>query len=164
MENAPGLYEAEPRPSRESHVYDGGMARPLQCLVGFSAWAILLVLGVGAVRVVQVMRGVKRANEFPSGTQHGGDAYWRLNRAHINTVENLPIFAALVITGTLLHVATPAFQTLPVVVLVARVVQSLVHLSSGSSRAVNVRFTAFLTQLAAFMWMAIDVGRAALAS
>jgi uncharacterized MAPEG superfamily protein len=137
------------------------MARPLLSLVGFAAWAIGLVFAIAVVRMVQVLRGAKRANEFPSGTLHGGDAYWRLNRAHVNTVENLPIFGALVITGTLLHVATPAFQTLPVVVLAARITQSLVHLSSGSARAVSVRFTAFLTQLAAFAWMAIDVGRAA---
>src|SRR5437763_12744438 len=120
------------------------MPSPLACLVGFALWALVLVLAVGTARSSQVLFGKKRANEFPSGTQHGGDRYWRLNRAHINTVENLPIFATLVLAGMLLHLATPMFLLLPRVILGARIAQSLVHISSGSSMAVNLRFTAFL--------------------
>ncbi len=136
------------------------MPQPLVCLVGFALWAVLLVMGVGFSRVAQVLAGKKRANEFPSGTQHGGDRYWRLNRAHLNTVENLPIFAALVIAGVLLHVSSAAFATLPVVIVGARIVQSVVHVSSGSVVAVNVRFTAFLTQVVCFAWMGIEILRA----
>jgi uncharacterized MAPEG superfamily protein len=126
----------------------------LFCLVGFAAWAVLLVLTVGLLRTMDVLGGKKRSNEFPSGVPHGGDRYWRINRAHINTVENLPIFAALVLTGAVTHVASPMFERLPELVLGARVVQSLVHISSGSALAVNLRFTAFLVQLGCFLAMA----------
>jgi uncharacterized MAPEG superfamily protein len=70
---------------------------PLAALVLHAAWVLVLVLAIGAWRMGQVFAGQKKANEFPSGTQHGSDAYWRLNRAHMNTVENLPTFAALVL-------------------------------------------------------------------
>ncbi|MSP59622.1 MAG: MAPEG family protein [Myxococcales bacterium] len=135
------------------------MTTPLHALLGFASWAIVLVAAIAAVRVSQVLRGEKKANEFPGGSPHGGDAYWRLNRAQANTVENLPIFGAIVVAGTLLHVATPAFATLPLVVLGARVVQSVTHISSGSVMAVNVRFTAFLTQLGCFGWMIVEIVR-----
>ena len=105
--------------------------------MGFAAWAALLVTAIGVARVAQVVTGKKRANEFPGGVQHGGDAYWRLNRAHLNAVENLPIFAALVLTARLTHVGV----LLPAeIILVARLVQSLIHISSGRVLAVNVRF------------------------
>jgi uncharacterized MAPEG superfamily protein len=137
------------------------MGVPLLCLLGFAAWAILLVLAIGTARTTQVLRGEKRSNEFPSGMQHGGELYWRLNRAHVNTVENLAVFATLVLVGTAVHVSTPAFERLPEVVLGARIVQSLVHISSGSPRAVNVRFTAFVVQLVCFGWMLLEILRTA---
>jgi uncharacterized MAPEG superfamily protein len=138
------------------------MRQPLLCLAAFAAWAVVLVVGIAGARVFQVLAGRKRANEFPSGTPHGGDAYWRLNRAHMNTVENLPIFGALVVAGVLLRVEAPSFQVLPVVVICARVVQSLVHVSSGRSMAVNVRFTAFVTQLICFLGLLFLIVRTAL--
>ena len=58
------------------------MTTPLWCLLGFVAWTLALLLGVGFSRVGAVLRGEKKANEFPSGVPHGGDAYWRwLERA-----------------------------------------------------------------------------------
>src|SRR5258706_4835259 len=101
------------------------MNRPLLCLCAFAAWSMVLVNGLAFARVSQVLTGKKKANAFPSGVQHGGEAYWRLNRAHLNTLENLPLFGAIVLSGVLLHLQSPMFQTLPVVVMCARVVQSL---------------------------------------
>jgi uncharacterized MAPEG superfamily protein len=123
------------------------MTGSLYCLVGFAAWAVLLVVGVGGWRVVEVLAGKKRANQFPSGVQHGGDLYWRLNRAHLNAVENLPIFAVLVLVAHFTHVdVTRAAE----VALAARVLQSLIHVGSGSVAAVNLRFAAFATQLGCY--------------
>jgi uncharacterized MAPEG superfamily protein len=138
------------------------MLSPLACLVGFAAWAVLLVTCIGASRVIQVMGGKKRPNEFPGDVPHGGDAYRRLNRAHLNTVENLPIFGALVLSGVLLHVDSTLFRALPQVVLAARVGQSLAHISSGRSLVVNVRFTFFLTQVTCFALLAYEVSKKAL--
>lgn len=129
------------------------MSTPLLCLLGFATWSILLVLALGAVRVGRVMVGQQAANSFPSGVPHGGDRYWRLNRAHMNSVENLPIFGAIVVVGELAGVSASSFATAAAVVLFARMAQSLIHIASNSNLAVNLRFTAFLTQLACFAWM-----------
>lgn len=129
------------------------MSTPLWCLLGFAAWSILLVLSLGAVRVARVLAGAQSANSFASGVPHGGDRYWRLNRAHMNSVENLPIFGAIVVAGELARVTSSGLGLAATIVLVARVVQSTVHIASNTNLAVNLRFTAFLTQLGCFLWM-----------
>jgi uncharacterized MAPEG superfamily protein len=122
------------------------MTIPLWCLLGFVAWTLLLLLGLAGARVSQVAMGGKQPNEFPAGVPHGGDAYWRLNRAHLNCIENLPLFASVVVVGTLAGLKDPLFATLSQVYLGARIGQSVVHLSSGSNLAIDLRFTCFLVQ------------------
>src|SRR5688572_1584120 len=117
------------------------MTNPLHALLGMAAWYAILQGAILGWRGFEVMLGKKRANEYPSGTPHGGDRYWRLNRAQINTAENLPAFGAVIIAGTLLGVQAPWFQTLPFVYLAARVAQSTTHIISGGNLAVSVRFT-----------------------
>jgi uncharacterized MAPEG superfamily protein len=119
----------------------------------FAAWSIVLVGLVGSWRAFQVLTRQKRANEFPSGSQHGSDVYWRINRAQINAAENLPIFAVVVIASHLANVGGEWLDTACIIVIVARVAQSLIHISSSTSVAVNLRFTAFLTQLVAMGWI-----------
>jgi uncharacterized MAPEG superfamily protein len=123
------------------------MTTPLWCLLGFVAWTLLLLLAVGIARVGAVLRREKRANEFPSGVPHGSDAYWRLNRAHLNCVENLPLFATVVLVAAVAGVKAPILDTLSCLYLAARVGQSIAHVSSGSVLAVNVRFTFFIVQV-----------------
>ena len=132
------------------------VGRPILALIGFAAWAILLVLCVGTARAVQVLRGQKRANEFPSGVPHGGDLYWRLNRAHVNAVENLPIFAAIVLSGAALGLSSERLCVLAEAALGLRVAQSVFHVASGSSRAVLLRFTAYVGQLGCFLAMIVE--------
>jgi len=135
---------------------------PLAALVGFALWALFLGTLLAGVRAFLVLTKKKRPGDFPAGVQHGGDAYWRLNRAHLNTLENLPIFGALVLAGVALHVQSPLFRTLPQVILVARIVQSLVHLSSAKALAINLRFTAFAVQVASMIVLAVELLRVAL--
>ncbi len=136
------------------------MTVPLWCLLGFAAWTLLLVVAVAAARVMQVVAGEKRPDEFTAGVPHGGDAYWRLNRAHLNCVENLPLFASVVTVGTFAGITWPLFGTLAQVYLGARIVQSVIHISSGSVLAVNTRFAAFLVQifcLGRMIWLVAEV-------
>jgi uncharacterized MAPEG superfamily protein len=135
------------------------MTTPLWCLLGFVAWTLLLLFGVGASRVAQILSGAKRAGDFPAGVPHGGDRYWRLNRAHLNCVENLPLFGAVVLTAAAVGAQSPALDTLARVYLGARVGQSVTHVSSGSDRAVQVRFTFFLVQIACLVAMGVIVAR-----
>jgi len=130
-------------------------------LIFYALWAVALVLMVAADRVLQVVRGEARINSFPSGVQHGSDFYWRINRAHLNTVENLPIFGAIVLAGWVVGMETASFNRLALIVLAARIVQSAIHIASGSAMAVRLRFTAFAVQIVCEIWMAALVLRAA---
>jgi len=127
----------------------------------YALWAMFLVLSVGAVRVGQVVRGKAHAGSFTPGVPHGPERYWRLNRAHMNTTENLPIFATVVFAGWAAGAIDPAFNALAMTVVAARAVQSLIHISSGSVQAINMRFTAFAVQIVCQIWMAWLILRAA---
>jgi uncharacterized MAPEG superfamily protein len=133
------------------------MTTPLWCLTGFAVWAVALVLTLATVRVLGVLTGQQAANSFPSGTPHGGDRYWRLNRAHMNTVENLPIFGALVLVAYLVPIDNAYVSGAAITVLVARIAQSCIHIASNHNMAVNLRFTAYLTQLGAFLLIAEQI-------
>lgn len=132
---------------------------PIAALMLFALWAMTLVLAVGLWRSSLVFAGREKANSFTPGMQHGGDTYWRLNRAHMNTVENLPIFGAVVLAGSYLQVPDLAFQLLPSLILYARVAQSLIHIASGSAVAVTLRFLAYGVQLASMIALAGIVAR-----
>ena len=134
---------------------------PVAALVLFAVWAMVLVVSIGIWRSSLVFMGQAQANSFPSGTQHGGDLYWRLNRAHMNTVENLSIFGTLVLSGVYLQVQDVTFQILPSLILYARLAQSLIHIASGSGLAVTLRFLAYGVQLIAMFILAVVIGRAA---
>ena len=137
------------------------MTTPLWCLVGFVVWTLLLLVAIAGARVGAVLRGEKQANEFPSGVPHGGDAYWRLNRAHMNCLENLPIFASVVLVAAVADIRAPILDTLARTYLAARIGQSVTHVASGSVMAVNVRFTFFLIQvgcLIGILWTIWNAG------
>lgn len=120
-------------------------------LLGFAAWTLLLVLvGIGVPRISAVVRREARPNAFNPAVPHGSERYQRCMRAHLNCVENLPIFAALVTLGTLVGVRDELFQIVAFVVLPARALQSAVHIASGRNLAVLARFTMFSVQVLCF--------------
>ncbi len=133
------------------------MTTPLYSLMGFVFWTALLVLLIGVIRVGQVVTGKAAVNSFPSGQPHGSDFYWRLSRAHMNCLENLPLFAAVVLTGHVSGLTAPLFGTLAATYAFARVGQTLAHVSSAGVAAVNVRFTFFSVQMVCLVWMALMV-------
>ncbi len=133
------------------------MPTPLACLLLFIVWTVLLLLAVGTARVWLVLTAGASPADFPAGVPHGSDRYWRLNRAHLNCLEFLPMFAAVVLTGAVLGVTEGTVATLAEVIVVARVGQSVTHISSGSAIAVNVRFTFFLVQLVSLIAMGVHI-------
>jgi uncharacterized MAPEG superfamily protein len=131
------------------------LPQSIVALVLFALWTIALVLMVGIERVVLVTRGHIKTGDITPGAPHGNAAYWRMNRAHVNAAENLAIFAAIVLAGYAAGQESAMFNLLAMVVLAARIVQSLIHIVSGSSLAVSLRFTAFGVQLVSQVWMAV---------
>jgi uncharacterized MAPEG superfamily protein len=136
------------------------MTVPLWCLLGFVVWTLVLLLGIGTARVGQVLGGKAKPGDFPAGVPHGGAAYWRLNRAHLNCVENLPLFASVVLVATVAGVHAAILDTLAQVYLAARIGQSVTHVSSGGNVAINVRFGFFLTQVGCLVGFVLTIARA----
>lgn len=137
------------------------MTTPLWCLLGFAAWTLLLVFAVVTWRSVMVLRGDKRANEFMAGVPHGPDLYWRLNRAHLNAAENLPLLGAVVVVATFAHVDTPLLSLLAQVHLGARITQTTCHLASNAVTVVYVRFTSLVVQVLCLAGMIAEIVRRA---
>ena len=124
-------------------------------LLGFATWTIALVVGgIGVTRITQVLKRQARANSFNPSVPHGSERYQRSMRAHVNCVENLPVFASLVLLGSAHGMTGPWFQTAAFIVLPARVLQSVCHIASGRNRAVLGRFSFFCVQIACFLVMA----------
>lgn len=137
------------------------MTTPLLALLAFCAWTVLLLLAIGFARVALVLGGHKSPNEFPGGVPHGGDRYWRLNRAHLNCLEFLPLLTAVVMVASMLGVQTPLLDRYAMLIPLARVGQSAAHVASGNNLAVNVRFAFFGVQVVCLIgmaWITYSVG------
>ena len=137
------------------------MTIPQWTLLFCALWTISVPLGaVGWYRLGRVFRGVAAMNDFPSDQVAGADWYRRAMRAHANCVENLPVLAALVLIITALHIESALVNALALVILPARFFQSLIHIfSTETARAVTLRFSAFLVQLAAMFGLACEALR-----
>ena len=125
---------------------------PELMLMGFAAWTLILLLTtVGAYRLSRVFRGRAGMGDFRADHVEGQDWYVRAMRAHANCVENLPVFAVLVYALRAFGIADPAVDALCVVILAARIPQSLVHVCfAQTDRVVSVRFTLFFVQFLSF--------------
>ena len=129
------------------------MTLPLWMLLGFAAWTLLLLMAtVGVYRWSRIILWNAPVASFRSDRLEGAAWYQRGTRAHANCVENLPVFGAIVFVITTIGLHGSAVDTLCVVVLVARICQSMVHLSHPQTDAfVAVRFSFFSVQLACFL-------------
>lgn len=129
------------------------MDASLTALIGFTAWT--LVLGFGIVvgwRSIEILRG-KPANSWT----RGGDTpqpglVRRAEHAHMNCIENLPVFAAIVLAAAAAG-KTAVTEPLAMYVLYARVAQSVTHLIGVSHWLVIVRATFYVIQIALFAYM-----------
>ena len=122
-------------------------------LGGFIAWALLLLIVMELLRTQLVVTRQVAANGFRPDNANLSPFMQRLARAHANCVESLPVFGGLM----LLAIATNrsgVTDGLAYWFLVARIIQSCLHLWSVSEIAVSARFTAFVVQMAIGAWWA----------
>ena len=129
------------------------MSIPMWMLLGFATWTLLLLMAVvGGYRWFMILFRRAPIASFRSDRLEGQEWYQRGTRAHANCIENLPVFGAIVFVMSALHIEGAAVSYLCVAVLVARVCQSLIHVSRRQTDAVvAVRFTFFSVQLVAFL-------------
>jgi hypothetical protein len=134
------------------------MTIPLWVLLGFAVWTILVLMaGIGIRRWLLVLSGRAQLTDFPADMPHGTPAYRRAVRAHANCVENLPVYGAIAVTAFAAK-AAGFIDGLAIVFLIARLCQTLVHVSfAENNTTVSIRFLFFFTQLVAMAWMALEV-------
>jgi uncharacterized MAPEG superfamily protein len=129
------------------------MTLPVWMLLGFATWTVLLLLAtVGVYRWSRILTGRVPIRNFRADQIEGADWYKRAMRAHANCVENLPVFGAIVFGLYVGNVSGVLVNMLAVAVLVARILQSLVHVCFDQTNAVtSLRFGFFAVQIASFL-------------
>jgi uncharacterized MAPEG superfamily protein len=125
----------------------------IHALLGFAAWTLLLVLIVFGYRGFRFLTGTP-INAWPRGTKPANEASFaiRAGDAHANAVENLVVFAAIVLAAQALGRAD-AIAAFACYVLYARLGQSVVHLIGTNQILVLIRATLWSIQLFLMFWM-----------
>ncbi|TIS53540.1 MAG: MAPEG family protein [Mesorhizobium sp.] len=116
-------------------------------LTGFVSWALFLLVVMEIIRTYLVVTGKVAANGFMPDNSGLSPFMQRLARTHANCIEGLPIFGGLLAIAIMTS-RTEITDPLASWFLGARIVQSTIHLVSTSPIAVNLRFTAFVVQMA----------------
>ncbi|MCB1554716.1 MAG: MAPEG family protein, partial [Xanthomonadales bacterium] len=80
----------------------------------------------------------------------------RLARAHANCLEGLVLFGGFMVLAVVSG-RSAVTDPLALMLLGARMLQSLIHLASISPVAVTLRFTAFAVQMAIAVWWAVKL-------
>jgi len=122
------------------------MNTTLTALLGFIAWTLFLLVLMEAVRSKLVITKAVAPNGFTPDNANLSPFMQRLARAHANCVEGLPIFGGLMLVAVLAGKSSIT-DPLAYLFLCARVLQSVIHLSSLSAVAVTLRFSAFAVQM-----------------
>jgi len=135
---------------------------PVWALLGFATWTVVLLFAtVGVYRWSRILTGRVAIRDFRADQIDGADWYRRAMRAHANCVENLPVFGAIVLALYVSGVGGATVNAVSVVILAARIVQSLVHVCLAQTNTVtSVRFAFFFIQAAGFLWLTAIVVRA----
>jgi uncharacterized MAPEG superfamily protein len=136
---------------------------PVWVLLLFAGWTLATLLAtVGVYRWSRILTGRAGLSEFPADEPHGSAWYRRAIRAHANCVENLPVYAAIVVAIVASGARSPTLDALAVVLLAARVLQTVTHVGLEQTDAVvGVRFAFYFTQLACMVGMGVLVALAA---
>jgi uncharacterized membrane protein YecN with MAPEG domain len=137
------------------------MSVPIWMLLAFAAWTVLLLsFTIGVYRWSRILTGQSPINEFRADQVEGADWYRRSMRAHANCVENLPVFGSIVFALYVSQLGGATVSFLSITVLVARVMQSLVHICFPQTNTVAaMRFAFFFVQLVCFLALIAMIAR-----
>ena len=125
----------------------------LQALLGFAAWTVILIDCVFLYRGVKFLGGTP-INHWPRQAKPMDDMALvrRMEDAHANCLENLPVFAVIVLAAAAMG-RLDAIAALAPLVLYARIGQSMVHLLGVGKMHVLVRASFWSVLLGLFIWM-----------
>jgi uncharacterized MAPEG superfamily protein len=123
---------------------------PVLVLLAFAAWTLLTLFGsIGVYRWSRILTGRTSVAEWRADLPQGSDWYKRAMRAHMNCVENLPLYTAIVVALIATGVKSATIDILAIAILAARVGQTLVHIGlPPTNAAASLRFALFFVQAA----------------
>jgi len=132
---------------------------PVWVLLAFAAWTLLfLFVTVGIYRWRRILTGRATVREWRADEVQGDARYRRAMRAHMNCVENLPVYGAIVVAMLASGVAAPILDALSLVLLGARIVQTTVHVGFEQTEPVaTLRFGLYAVQVVCMIWMGVFV-------
>jgi len=126
----------------------------LTALTGFVAWSLFLLTLMEAIRSKLVLTKAIAANGFNPENSNLSPFMQRLARAHANCIEGLPIFGGLMVIAVVAG-RSAITDPLAYAFLAARILQSVIHLTSLSALAVTLRFSAFAVQMGIGLYWAV---------
>lgn len=123
------------------------MSASIAVLLTFTAWTLALTAVYVGYRVALVLSFKEKANAWTRGAPSHVDPAWvtRFQHAHLNCVENLPLFAAIVLAAQALGQGG-VIDGLAWVYMGFRFAQSIVHLVSTTPLFVFLRANMLLGQ------------------
>lgn len=135
------------------------MTTPIWVLLAFAGWTLLILFAtVGVYRWSRILTGRATVREWKPDEPQGAGWYRRAMQAHMNCVENLPVYGAVAVAILATGVQSPVLDLLALTVLVARIVQSLIHIIPEQTEAVAVfRFALYFIQIVCMFAMGILV-------
>jgi uncharacterized MAPEG superfamily protein len=129
----------------------------ISALLLFALWTLVMMFASQGYRLSQIMTFKKPVNAFARGIPNTDpDFFVRARDAHANCLENLPIFAAIVLAAAAVS-QSAVVDELAGYVLLARVAQSVSHLIGTSVVLVWVRASFFFVQVILFFVMSLKL-------
>ncbi len=132
---------------------------PLWILLGFAAWTLAVLFGsVGVYRWSRILAGRASIREWRADAVQGADWYQRAMRAHMNCVENLPVYGAVALTAFATGATGAGLDRFAITFFGARVCQSLVHMALPQSEPIAaVRFALYFMQVLCMIAMGVMI-------
>jgi uncharacterized MAPEG superfamily protein len=139
------------------------MTIPLWILLAFAGWTLLVLFAtIGSYRWSRILTGRTKISEWRADVPQGSEWYQRAMRAHMNCVENLPVYGAIAVCAALAGVKGALLDALALAFMAARICQTTVHLAFVQTDFVaSLRFAFFFLQAACMLAMGIWVAAAA---
>jgi uncharacterized MAPEG superfamily protein len=124
-------------------------------LLGYITWILILLVCLASYRTLLVAKKEQAANGFkPDGSDSPAFGE-RITRAQSNCVESFAFIGGLMLLALATNSAAIT-NGLALLLLAARIGQSVAHLMSTSVIAVQIRFAFFLVQIGiCFYWVVL---------
>lgn len=126
----------------------------IEALLYYVLLMIVLAFSYASYRVPLVLSGKKAADTWTRGKPvEDPGIVTRASHAHANAVENIPLFAAVVLAAAAMG-QSAVVDGLACYVLYARLAQTVIHLIGTSFILVLLRATFWIAQIALIAYMA----------